>query len=99
MLKFATLATVSLSLIAAIAASPTQARSVSIGTSDLDLSTAKGQRTLDRRIANASATVCDSGAGYLDHGVRRAERLCRVATIRAATAQAKDLASPRLASR
>lgn len=77
----------------------TQARSITIATSDLDLGTAKGRNALDRRIARASVAVCSSGAGHLDAGVRHSERLCREVTIRAAQSQVAHLHGPRLASR
>lgn len=102
MFKSATLTAASLSLAAAFGshmATPAQAQSVQVATSDLDLSSEKGQRVLGRRIGRASANVCNSSAAHLDSGVRRSERLCREATVRAASAELARFGIVRVASR
>jgi UrcA family protein len=58
------LAALALGTAAAAAAS----NSVEVRYDDLDLSTAKGQKTLDRRIDQAARSVCD--AEILDTGTR-----------------------------
>ncbi|MGB7419813.1 MAG: UrcA family protein [Erythrobacter sp.] len=64
-MKFFTLASIALAPLAlAVApgsAADAQHKSIQISTDDLDLSTAKGQRTLDRRIEKAARSVCDAG--------------------------------------
>ena len=90
MFKSATLAAATLSLVAAfgsVATTPAHAQSVKVAIGDLDLTSAKGKRTLERRIARASAAVCTSGLAHLDIGVLRSERRCREVTFRAARAE------------
>ena len=81
MMKFATLALVSASLIAtpiaASAATSGEQRTTGVTYSDLDLSTEQGRAELDRRIDNAARQVCGMDDAVL--GTRlpgRQERQC-----------------------
>jgi len=86
----------------AIAAPATAAsdRSVTIDTSDLDLSSAEGRATLDQRVGTAAKRVCDNG--WRDAEARKFAKQCE-AEVRASiapqlrTAMASDRAE-RLAS-
>jgi UrcA family protein len=85
--------------VAAVAVSPLapavaqEAPSVRIATHDLNLTTAKGQRMLKLRVAQAAAEVCGSVNERFDMGVRIAQRQCREETV------AKGLASVRMTDR
>ncbi|MEI9927962.1 MAG: UrcA family protein [Sphingomonas sp.] len=52
------------------------AQSVAVRVNDLDLSTASGRHTLDRRVATATEAVCGSYFGTQDAEARRISR-CR----------------------
>jgi UrcA family protein len=59
---------------------------IRVGTHDLDLTTAKGQRVLTLRIARAANEVCGGINDRFDTGVRIAQRACRDETTKAALA-------------
>lgn len=61
-----------------------------VPTADLDLSSADGQRQLDRRIARAAREVCGS-VSDADLEGRNEVRRCRAETIAAATSQRDHL--------
>ena len=61
-----------------------------VQTADLDLSSASGQRELDRRIVRAARTVCGE-ASDVDLEGKNAVRDCRSATIAQASAQREQL--------
>lgn len=61
-----------------------------VETADLDLSSASGQRELDRRIAGAARDVCGE-ASNVDLEGRNAVRACRDATIAEASAKREQL--------
>jgi UrcA family protein len=62
----------------------------SVRTADLDLSSAKGQQALDRRIVNAAREVCGT-ASDVDLEGKNAVRQCRSETIAQAASQREQL--------
>lgn len=61
-----------------------------VHTADLDLSSADGQRELDRRIVRAAYEVCGE-ASDIDLEGKNDVRQCRADTVAAATAQRRQL--------
>lgn len=55
---------------------------------DLDLTTAAGQATLDRRLTGAAIQVCGTGS-YYDRNELRVRKACRVKTLERARRQAE----------
>ena len=68
---------------------PVTASSI-VRTADLDLSTASGQRELDRRIVQAARDVCGEPSN-VDLEGKNAVRQCRADTIAAASSQREQL--------
>jgi len=73
----------------AFALEPVTATSI-VRTADLDLSSANGERELDRRIVQAAREVCGE-ASNVDLEGRNAVRQCRDETIAVAAAQREQL--------
>ena len=69
-------------------AEPIQAESLTVSFADLDLSSAAGQRTFDRRLGRAVVELCGQAAD-VDLAGRNAVRKCRADTL-AQAHQAKD---------
>jgi UrcA family protein len=65
---------------------PAHAQSIRVSTTGLDLANPADRATLERRIARASAALCDKAGANLDSGVRNSQRACREETMRAAIA-------------
>ena len=61
-----------------------------VATADLDLTTAEGQRALERRIVRAAREVCGT-ASDSDLAGKNDVRQCRIDTIAAATSQREQL--------
>ena len=55
-----------------------------ISTANIDLSTSKGQRILDLRVARAADALCYDANGHLDISIRKASNSCRASVMRAA---------------
>lgn len=85
---------IALALIAATGAAPAFAEPLTVTsivkTADLDLSSARGQHELDRRIVRAANEVCGE-ASNVDLDGKNAVRQCRADTIAAATSKREVL--------
>lgn len=87
------------SQVAVAAGMPGPSASVTVSTDDLDLGSAAGRASLDRRLALAAAEVCGDPSAS-DPAGRRAIRACRATVVRQAHAEvAARLAVGRLAAR
>ena len=83
------LSAATLALNAAVALEPVTATSI-VRTADLDLSSANGERELDRRIVQAAREVCGE-ASNVDLEGKNAVRQCRDETVAVAAAQREQL--------
>lgn len=100
MTKFTLLAAaIALATSATTAAQPQvqETASIRVATRDLNLTSAAGQRTLERRVARAASELCDTANERFDAKVRTAQRHCREQAISTALASARTKA--RLAAR
>lgn len=77
-----------------VTAEPIQSDSVTVSIADLDLTSAAGQRTFERRLARAVVELCGEAAD-VDLAGRNAVRKCRADTM----AQAHAAKDQRLAQR
>lgn len=100
MTKFTLLAaTIALATSATTVAQPQvqNMASIRVATHDLVLTSAAGQRTLERRVARAASTLCDTANERFDVKVRTAQRECREQAISTALTSVRTKA--RLAAR
>jgi UrcA family protein len=70
--------------------------SVKVSVAGLDLSTAKGQRQLERRVQSAARRLCDTANERFSPDVRAAQRQCRDEAVASALA---GIAPSRIAAR
>jgi UrcA family protein len=89
--------TASLGLISPAHAQETNATSIS--TTDIDLSSSKGQRVLDLRIARAAEMLCYDANVRLDISARKTSKACRASVVRAAQTTINARTAAQIASR
>lgn len=89
--------TASLGMITPAHAQETNA--VRISTADIDLSSSKGQRILDLRIARAADTLCYDANVRLDISARKSSKSCRASVVRAAQTAIDTRTAVQIASR
>ena len=70
-----------------------------ISTTNIDLSSSRGKRILDLRIAPAADTLCYDANEHLDISVRKTTKSCRAEVVRAAQTAVNTKAAAKIASR
>ncbi len=76
-----------------------EANAVHISTANIDLSSSKGQRILNLRVARAADVLCYDTNVRLDVSARKNSKSCKVAVVRAAQTAINAKTAAQIASR